>query len=286
MINRPKPLAQPKGMKNIITNTSPHQLLSLSPCDLPDTNTDSFVTEHFDHVVEETPTGDRNDMTLEYANQYNMTPKMKRSRTGNKPKRLVLFSYSPHPNHRTQNFMTIARVFTQTILPNKVSQRIINVYAFVNKSTAMAHCDGNIVYFNYNSSIIYNYHFCDKHTGERLYCIADKKCSNGNTHCHYEMRDEFFTQHDIEQMVVSLPPSPRDSYENVVRQKEAFEHNLQSCFEDVICAVKWNRLRVFNASLSDNKQRRTRFNTKRRIIKMNSAAFVDAIQGMRQITLI
>eukprot|EP01083_Nonionella_stella_P189855 703059_1 len=293
MINRPKPLAQPKGMKNIITNTSPHQLVSLSPCDLPDTNTDSFVTEHFDHVVEETPTGDRNDMTLEYANQYNMTPKMKRSRTGNKPKRLVLFSYSPHPNHRTQNFMTIARVFTQTILPNKVSQRIINVYAFVNKSTAMAHCDGNIVYFNYNSSIIYNYHFCDKHTGERLYCIADKKWSSNNKHYHYQMRNALFTQQDIEQMGVEcvfLPPSSRYSYERVLHEKEAFERRLQSCLEDIIGAVKWNRVRVFNASLSGNKQHRAQFNTKRRIIKMNTSVFVDLItqfvRQLRHITLI
>eukprot|EP01083_Nonionella_stella_P066556 175344_1 len=252
------------------------------------TSTDTFLTEHFE--VDETPIDDHNVLLLQYAKQSHNKPKMKRHRKRDKLKP-ILFSYSPHPNHRAQIFLTISRLFTQTILPNKVSQRIINVYVFLNKSTAMAHCRGNVVYFNHNSSFIYNYYFCDKHTGERLYCIADKKCSNGNTHCHYEMRDDLFTQQEIEQMHVSPPLSPRDSYEKVLHQKEAFEHDLQSCLDTVIGAVKWNHVRVFNASLSDLKQRRAQFNTKRRIIKMNRASFVDALQEFvgelhSQITLI
>eukprot|EP01084_Bolivina_argentea_P001155 2116_1 len=204
---------------------------------------------------------------------------MKRHRNRNKPNKPVLFSYSPHPNHRTQSFLTISRAFTQTILPSKVSQRITNVYAFINKSTAMAYCDGNFVYFHCNSSVIYNYGLCDKQSDELLYCVADQKESK-HKHCHYEMRDALFTLKDLEQMDLISPPSCRYPYAKLLHQKRSFEHKLRSCILHVICAVKWNNVPVFTLRKSEDKQRRTQFNTIRFVLKVTRDVFVHQLRQL------
>eukprot|EP01083_Nonionella_stella_P021477 59533_1 len=239
-------MIKPNGMKNINTNISPHprarsiQAISHSP-----PNTDAFMTD--DHVLDETPTDDRNDPTMHYVNQPSITPiPAKWTDRSRNRKRPVLYSYSPHRNYRSQYYPKMTTDFTETIFKDKVSQSIANVFPFVNKSTSMVHCDNNAVDLNNQSSLIYNYGLYDKQTGEPLFCIADKNRSKNNK-CYYEMRDELFTEQDIGRMGVGPPLSSCHPDTNVYCElTKSFEHQLSNCIMGIIPHCKWNRVRVFN----------------------------------------
>eukprot|EP01084_Bolivina_argentea_P001156 2117_1 len=180
--------------------------------------------------------------------------------------RNITYSYSPNVQFKAQNFLKISRDLTQFIIPNRVGETIADIFQFINKSTAMAHHCHNALSLNTGhdgstASIIYNYGFHDKETGETLYCIADRIAGNYN---QYRMRNTLYTTQDIT-YVVHPPKSSRRCYPF---EMQMVENILASSMADIVCKTKWNRVGVFNVTHNThctkqyNKQRLTLFITK------------------------
>eukprot|EP01084_Bolivina_argentea_P004213 8015_1 len=193
------------------------------------------------------------------------------------------YLYSPNHQYKAQSFIFISRDLTERVIPNNVRESIANIYEFINKSTAMIHHCGNALFFNDDSSIIYNYDFHHKQSGQILYCIADK-VRNRTNHHQYQMRNKLYTKQDIRH--VQMPPSSRCPFLKISRDMELIRTLLTQPTSDIACKTKWNRVRVFNAILMDNKQCKKQYNKQRLTLSIITSEFVQIIQTSARDNLI
>ena len=171
---------------------------------------------------------------------------------------------------KCKGVMFIQKKFTENIIPNRIKEKINDIYEYIDKSLRFV---DNKISFDDGKFGIVNFDFHDKNTGEPLYCIIEKQNSDKRP---WRMLNELCTKEIIgEKYGVSmneLPLSIWDSHNNDNLMLQNMDE-LNLVINIVKNTKSWHKLPIYGKV--NNKQRR--------VLHLTKEEFVSKIRDTSEI---
>ena len=165
-------------------------------------------------------------------------------------------SYYPTAAFRAQGNIQIAKQLTEQLIPERIAEAIPCVYAFMDKSTALAIKSALRLEHNGAQLLVLNYGFHDQRSGQALFCVAAQQDRSATASRGYALRmlnelfdaEELFSRFGID--ADRAPKSFRQTpvFADKLRHGAAIQQALQTDAERrrLIEETAWHKIPIFN----------------------------------------
>jgi len=247
-----------------------HEMGPISPgllCELTQLTTDvSFEKECHDAGIDiELKASNSSSSSSSTGNSPKKATKKRKKRKKSKDVQHGGVSYYPTSAFRAQGNIQIAKQLTEQIIPERIAEVIPSVYAFMDKSTALAIRSALRVQHNGTRLLVLNYGFHDERSGEALFCVAAQQDRSATASRGYALRmlNELFDADELcSRFAIDAQHAPKSFRETPIfaeklRHGNAIQRALLSEEERrrIIEETPWHKIAIFNKV--NNKRRMT-----------------------------